>query len=264
MNSMKKVILLAEVAIASRRVHLLPEPAGERFGTVIPANMRISGEEVNAMRNLESGFAQHVDEDNNNAEASHGVLRFVAVGDSLVAGSGVVSQSESLTPRICQKIADRTGIKVRWETHAKLGSTMRRVRYRFLEEFDSPVDILFVCAGSNDIMARRTRDEWVAELNAVLDIAQHKATHVVLCSSGQPHHSPKLPRMLRHELASRIDIQTEDSARICRERGVDYVDVAHAELFDGFWESDGFHPSAAGYEFAANQVVSSLSFLKAL
>jgi hypothetical protein len=94
-------------------------------------------------------------------------------------------------------------------------------------------DILFVCAGSNDIMARRS-------------------------SSGQPHRSPALPPLLRRELDRRIDAQTADSEQVCQRLGIGFVDVAHAELIPGFWGSDRFHPGAAGYEFAAGKVAEAM------
>ena len=110
-------------------------------------------------------------------------------------------------------------------------------------------------------MARRSQEDWIGDLRAVIEQARTRADHVIVCSAGQPHHSPKLPAMLRRELARRIDWQTAVSQRICREYGVDFVDVAHAELVSDFWATDGFHPSASGYEQASGLVVQAMSFL---
>lgn len=232
---MRKTLLLSQALWAKYTVHLAPEAPGERHGIASP-----------------SSFVP---------EASARPLRLVAIGDSLVAGSGVEHQDLALTPRIARKIADMVNRPVQWETHAKLGSTMRRVRYRFLREASGHIDILFICAGSNDVMARRSREDWLDDLRAVIEQARTRADHIIVCSAGQPHHSPKLPAMLRRELARRIDWQTSASQRICREYGVDFVDVAHAELVSDFWASDGFHPSAAGYEQASGLVVQAMSFL---
>ena len=128
---MRKTLLLSQALWAKYTVRLAPEAPGERHGIVSP-----------------SSFVP---------EASARPLRLVAIGDSLVAGSGVEHQDLALTPRIARKIADTVNRPVQWETHAKLGSTMRRVRYRFLPEVKGHVDILFICAGSNDVMARRSR-----------------------------------------------------------------------------------------------------------
>ncbi len=235
-NPVKRTILLAQAAWAARTVRLAPEPEGERSGI--------------ARERLGATLSEY--------------LRLVAVGDSLVAGSGASSQATALTPRIADRVAAATGAPVIWETHARLGSTMRRVRHRFLDEVEGRPDILFVCAGSNDIMARRSRAEWTDDLEAVLGRSLEMAAHVVLCSAGQPHNSPRLPAMLRRELAKRIDAQTADSKSICARLGVDYADVAHADLVEGFWASDGFHPSEAGYEQAAGMVVGAMGFLPQL
>ena len=235
MNPVRKTLLLSQALWAKYTLRLAPEAPGERHGVVSP-----------------SSFVP---------EASARPLRLVAIGDSLVAGSGVENQNLALTPRIARKIADAVNRPVQWETRAKLGSTMRRVRYRFLPEVTGNIDILFICAGSNDVMAKRSKEEWLDDLRAVIEQARTRADHVIVCSSGQPHHSPKLSAMLRRELARRIDWQTAASLRICREYGVDFVDVAHAELVSDFWATDGFHPSASGYEQASGLVVQAMSFL---
>ena len=151
--------MLTQALWAKHTVRLAPEPPGRRSGVVLPSSPI--------------------------AEATAEPLRLVAVGDSLVAGSGVDNQGDALTPRIAQKIAEKTGRSVCWETYSKLGSTMRRIRYRFLPEVDGHVDILFVCAGTNDIMARRTRSEWIEEFTAVMTQAQALADHVIVCSADR-------------------------------------------------------------------------------
>jgi len=220
---------VAEAVIAQRTVHLAPEPPGARSGVITPDG-----------RTLPS-------------PGTEGALRLEAVGDSLVAGSGVDSQGQALTPRIARLLAAGTGEDVAWSTHARLGSTMRRVRYRFLPEVDQ-ADVLLVCAGSNDLLARRSLAEWEEDLEAVLDDAASRARHVVVCSAGQLYRSPVLMRTLRRVLREWTDAQTEVSAAICARRRVPYVDVAHCDLAEGFWAQDGFHPSAAGYEMAASMV----------
>ena len=148
-RALRRPLAIAEAAIARRTVRLAPEPPGEREGVVTP--------------------------DGAHAPAGTGIirgggapLRLAAVGDSLIAGSGVQAQEQTLVPRIARIVAAGTGRDVEWVTHAKLGATMRRVRYRFLPEM-ADADVLFVCAGSNDLMARRSLDEWTDDLAAVLD-----------------------------------------------------------------------------------------------
>ena len=106
---MRKTLLLSQALWAKYTLRLAPEAPGERHGVVSP-----------------SSFVP---------EASARPLRLVAIGDSLVAGSGVEHQNLALTPRIAQKIANTVKRRVQWETHAKLGSTMRRVLCRSAASF---------------------------------------------------------------------------------------------------------------------------------
>jgi len=133
-------------------------------------------------------------------------------GDSLVAVSGVDAQDQALVPRVARKVAARTGRDVEWATHARLGATMRRVRYRFLPQVDG-ADLLFVCAGSNDLMARRSLEEWTEDLDAVLDGAVRRGRHVVACSAGQLYRSPALMATLRSVLREWTDIHSKNSTR---------------------------------------------------
>lgn len=216
------MIVVAEGLWASKTVKLAPEPPGDRKGVIGDG-----GEE----------------------------LLLVAVGDSLIAGCGVESQSQAMTALVAQGIAAQEGKRVRWETHAKLGATMRRVRYRYLAELRTTPDILLICAGSNDVMARRSVEEWRSDLNGALDEAQERCERVWLTSAGQPHNSPVLPRTLRRALERSIDAQTEVSIEICRERNIPYTNVTHVQLPEGFWATDGFHPSESGYRFASGAIL---------
>lgn len=226
-NPFERLLISAEALWAQRSVKLAPEPPGERCGV--------------------SGLSQ-----------PGRPLHLVAVGDSLVAGSGVDHQSEALTPLLAGLIAQTVGAPVKWETRAQLGATIRRVRYRYLPEVTGKPDYLFICAGTNDIMARRSIQEWCDDLSATLDEALTRGQKVFVCSSGQPHNSPALPKALREALGRQIDAQTEASIEICRERGVPFTNVSRAPLPEGFWATDGFHPSRIGYEFAAKMLVDSL------
>lgn len=233
-RTLRRPVAVAEAALAQRTVRLAPEPPGQRSGVVAPKG---AAGPIGAASSTRAGAP----------------LRLAAVGDSLVAGCGVESQHDALVPRIARLIATGTGREVQWETHARLGATMRRVRYRFLPEVVS-ADVLFVCAGSNDLMARRSLTEWEEDLAAVLDDARARSPHVVACSAGQLYRSPALRPTLRQVLREWTDVQTDASAALCAARDVPFVDVAHCDLVEGFWAKDRFHPSGAGYEMAAGMV----------
>lgn len=180
-------------------------------------------------------------------------LTMCAVGDSMVAGCGTDDQSEGLIPDIASALADRLHRDIAWQAHGKLGATMRRVRYRLLPEIcneKAKFDILVICAGSNDIMANRTLDEWRADLGAVLDEAKPLGRHVFVLSPGQMQHEPSLGHALRHVLEREMDEQAAVSEEVCAQHGVVYINMIHEDVHTDapdFFSPDHFHPSATGY-----------------
>lgn len=225
---LNKSLLAAQAFLAQHTIRLDPEPPGNRHGTSYPAD----------------GVGHDL-----------APLNLIAVGDSIISGCGVAHQSAGITPRLAQHLANQLGCPISWRTFSKMGSTMRRVRYRFLEDVPNDTDILFISAASNDLLARRTPTEWQIDLTAALEIAQSKSKHVVLLSAGQLYNSPALGLALRTELLRLTDEQTAISSCICAEYGVDYIDLTHCELVPDFWAGDRFHPSADGYEMAAEMAV---------
>lgn len=229
-NPFGRGLVLAEAVWAKHRVKLAPEPLGERQGLAPAPGDPTSDQQP---------------------------LRLVAVGDSMVAGCGTRNQSEGLVPSLARDLARVVGRPVHWQAIGRLGATMRRVRYRLLPQVDTHPDLLFLCAGSNDVMAGRTLGEWAQDLGAAVDLARERSRSVVVSSAGQPNRCPSLPHALRRAIGVAIDQQTPVSRELCARRGVTYVDITHdpAPLRPGFWSFDGFHPSAFGYRLVADAVV---------
>lgn len=277
MRPFQRAVLLWEAFSAQRHVQLAPEPEGARSGVCRPAADRAdttdSADSANPNTTDTSDNADSADSTDIADFTAHltseftgpvPTLTLTAVGDSMVAGCGVSSVAESMVPDIAQKIADILGIHVNWSLDGKLGATMRRVRYRMLPELPAMADhpnALIICAGSNDIMARRTLAEWKDDLRAVVASASEKTDYVIVLSSGQLYKSPSLGKALRKEVERRIDEQTAASAEICAEHGVVFIDMTHTPLGANeaeFWASDNFHPSLTGYQAIADGVVEKL------
>lgn len=229
--------VLVEAWWAKHHVKLAAEPAGERQGTC----------RVPDASSASSGDAEP--------------LTMVAVGDSMSVGCGVTDQSQGFIPDIAQSLAVRLGRMVSWSTYGRLGATIRRVRYRLLPEVTGHADLLVICAGSNDIMANRSWEEWRTDLSATVEDAKSKGTRVLVLSSGQLYRDPALGKALRAEVERRIDRQTAISEEICAGAGVTYVDATHDDVGtdrQDFWGIDHFHPGCEGYRRMAECVVSKL------
>lgn len=191
-------------------------------------------------------------------------LTLCAVGDSMIAGCGTDDQREGFVPNVARALADSFERDVEWEAHGKLGATMRRVRYRMLPEVlgvGTRFDMFMICAGSNDIMANRTLDEWRDDLSGVLEQAKLLSDHVVVLGPGQMQHEPSLGRVLRRALEHEMDEQALASQQVCDKYHVSYVNMVHEDVHadePGFFSSDRFHPSTEGYRYIAQGVVAKL------
>ena len=235
---------LLEAQWAKHHVHLAPEPPGERSGLAAPQAVRVGGPD---------GFGSEGGTDQTDSNATP--ITMVATGDSMVAGCGVSDQREGLIPDLAFGVAQASDRPVSWNAYGKLGATMRRVRYRFLPQIEGQSDLLVLCAGSNDVMARRSIEEWREDLLASVRLAKQHTSHLIVLSSGQVHRCPALGRTLRNSIASLIDEQTKVSRGICEQEGASFVDLTHAYTITaetGFWGPDRFHPSKYGYQRIAD------------
>lgn len=232
---------------AEKTVKLAAEPAGARSGVA----------EIQSGQSANSAASQGV-----NASEKTEPFTLAMVGDSMVAACGVSNQKEGLVPHVAELLAQKLARPVRWRGYGKLGATMRRVRYRLLPQVsDSDTcDLLILTAGSNDVMARRSLDEWESDLRASIREAKARASVVMVMSPGRFYEGPTFPKALAKACAESVERQRSVSKRVCREEGVRYLDltdpVRGAFVREpGFWGSDRFHSSAKGYALIARAVV---------
>lgn len=254
----ERPIALTEAVVAKHTVKLAPEPDGERHGCVpMPHDA-----------DAQHATSSDIGNGTVSPEASGPTVRtaapfsLVVVGDSLTVGCGVEDQQEGLVPDMARTLASTINRPVQWATYGRLGATMRRVRFRLLPQVKEQPDLLVLCAGSNDVMARRSAKEWRSDLTAAIDEAKALCPHVVVISSGQVYRSPALGRVLRKAILDMTDEQTAISKRICADKQVLFVDMTHYDTGltdDEFWAYDNFHPSKRCYQMLADGVIAQAS-----
>ncbi|MFD0705119.1 SGNH/GDSL hydrolase family protein [Alloscardovia venturai] len=235
-----RALAYIEAMWAKNHIHLAQEPCGSRSGVA----SFVSPEGVDSL------FPP---------------LNIAMVGDSMSVGCGVSRQEDGLVPDIARELSSYMERDVRWQTFGKLGATMRRVRFRLMTDvhdalekrpFDS-FDILYICAGSNDLMAQRSVIEFTEDLKEVLDMALPLSQKVIVLSPGQLYKSPSLGPHLRRILFYRSEKITEASTHLCTSMEVQYINMTHEDVGTnnaGFYASDNFHPSAYGYSVMAQRI----------
>jgi lysophospholipase L1-like esterase len=186
-------------------------------------------------------------------------LRVAVVGDSTAAGCGVDRHDEGFAASMARAVAARSRRPVHWQTVGQFGATARRVRYRLLAQLGEDLDVAVLLAGGNDVMSRRSPDQWREDLSAILDDLTVRARQVVI--AGLPPFAlfPSIPATLGRYLSQRAAVLDEVSQQICATRpGTTWVTMTETPPAH-FFASDQFHLSAAGYRRWAEVVASHIA-----
>lgn len=170
-------------------------------------------------------------------------------GESPVAGVGVTTHSEGLGPAVARQLAQRLACSVRWRVVGRNG--LKSAQLPDLVEADldaNPApEYALVCMGVNDTKGLTHPDQWLGNLIAV---RRHLATNKLqrLLYSGVPRLSqfPALPRPLNLLLAERA-ARLED-ALLTNLTDVERLLPFTLDFAPELFASDGFHPSASGFQ----------------
>jgi lysophospholipase L1-like esterase len=177
-------------------------------------------------------------------------LRIGVLGESTAAGCGVGTHEEGFAGCLARELAVQAGRPVDWEVVGQHGATARRIRYRLLSQLGENLDVGVLLAGVNDVLTRRTPEQWGEDLTAILEGLNTRARRVVV--SGIPPFDafPSVPTTLGRYLTARAGaldaVSRQIIARLPRATWVGTHEFA--PMGPDFFARDRFHPSAAGYE----------------
>jgi lysophospholipase L1-like esterase len=211
-------LFILQGSLLRRRIPILPEPSGERVGTL--------------------GQGPR--------------LRLLVLGDSAAAGVGADTLQQSLVLQIAEALS--THHTVEWCLFAKTGattaSTLRALRRKGLGAFGTDaIDVCVTSLGVNDVTSGMFVSKWLGQQRALRDFLHTELKIRKLISCGLPpvHGFPALPQPLRWWLGARAtefdahlqeDLQRIDEATYLSLRFTD--DVAGMAR-------DGFHPGPVVY-----------------
>lgn len=184
-------------------------------------------------------------------------IRVLVIGDSTAAGCGASTHENAFAGAFADLAARSTGRPVQWRVLGESGATSRRVRSALLPRLDEgdSFDIVVLLMGVNDVLARRSTQEWAENAAAVLDALTARADRVVMPGIPPFDRFPALPRALGRYLADggrRLDRVAHE---LCSARQ-DVVWISTVGLLPedpGFFAGDGFHPSSDGYRRWASE-----------
>ena len=210
-------LLLAQALHTRRTIPRLPEAAGPRQGTVGRGTL---------------------------------ALRLLIVGDSSAAGVGVDTQDDALSGRLSRALAQRLGVRVRWQLCALSGITSAQAHT--LLGSAAPADVAVVVTGVNDVVDQVRPATALAARGQLLQVLRQRTgiRHTVMTPVPPMRHFAGLPQPLRW-VAGR-DAAAHQAALAgwaARQAGVSHLPF-NLPLTDAtLLARDGFHPGAPLYRF---------------
>ncbi len=167
------------------------------------------------------------------------------LGESTAAGCGVATHAEGFTGALAEELSSHGG-RVAWHVIGEHGATARRIRHRLMPQLTGEFDVVVILAGANDVLSRRTPEQWREDLTAIVAELGTRSRWVVVTGAPPFAVFPLLPRALARYLAERGDILDATSRAVCAEFAHARFVAAGPDLVgEAFFAEDGFHPGNA-------------------
>ncbi|MBC3916543.1 SGNH/GDSL hydrolase family protein [Undibacterium sp. CY18W] len=196
-------------------------------------------------------------------------LKLLGIGESPVAGVGVVSYEQAITAQLAQALAGKLDTVVEWHALGQNGARLNWAR-NALRQFvhaggevdgsgDRTVwDVVLIAFGVNDTTSFCPATSYQRELTALINELQntHIQAHCIILAGVPPMHVfPALPQALRLVLGMKARVLDQVQAQIA----ASVSHVLHVPFIGNFEDEhlmaeDGYHPSALGVSIWAEEI----------
>ncbi|MBT1192187.1 SGNH/GDSL hydrolase family protein [Rhodococcoides kroppenstedtii] len=190
-------------------------------------------------------------------------LHLMIFGDSTAAGMGCTAPQEVPGVLVARGLADETGKRIRLSTKAIPGATSKGLEGQVdaMLVAGRPPDAAVIFIGANDVTKKHAVAASAARLGTAVRRLRAEGTVVVVGTCPDLGVVTAIPQPLRsvvrtwgHRLA-----RAQTSATLAAGgHPVALADLLAPEFLaapDRLFSADRFHPSAAGYELAARQIL---------
>ncbi len=191
-------------------------------------------------------------------------LHLMIFGDSTAAGLGCLSASDVPGVRVARGLADATGLRIRLSTKAISGATSKGLAGQVDAMFVAgpPPDAAVILVGGNDITKKHSIRASARRLAAAVSRLREADALVVVGTCPNLGTVTAIPQPLRTvvanwsvRLAKAQTVATTIAGGIPVAMGSPLVASEFRAAPEILFATDGFHPSAAGYELAAAQLL---------
>ncbi|WP_083587031.1 protealysin inhibitor emfourin [Agrococcus sp. Marseille-P2731] len=224
-------VLLRQGKQLQRDLVWLPEPKGQRHGTVLPA----------------SGAG----------ESERPPLRLLAIGDSTATGVGAERLEDGLVLQSAARLARHFSRPVQWRIVGLEGSTAAQVLERHLPEVDGEWDAILLLVGANDALQLVGRGAFGTTIRRlVAGLGEHLSPGGVIGITGTPQIDTFvwLPQPIRSLIGGHARTLDDEQQQIAAADARVLHLPTPAIVEPRQHAADGFHPSAAGYDLWSSVV----------
>lgn len=190
-------------------------------------------------------------------------IHLMVFGDSTAAGLGATFADETPGVRLARGLAEESGKRVRLSTKAISGATSKGLKGQVDAALiaGSPPDAAVILVGANDVTARQSVRRAAQRLrDAVRRLREHGVVVVVgTCPDfGIVAEIPQPLRFVMRRWGLRLARAQAAVTLVEGGHPVRLADLLTPEFLaapDRLFSSDRFHPSPAGYELAAENIL---------
>ncbi len=207
-------------------------------------------------------------------------FNLLVLGESTMAGVGVVSHKLGFIGRLAYYLADALRMKVKYEVVAESGYTAKLVSGRLLSKISTEQpELIVIGVGANDAFTLNTPWKWRKAVTVLIEKLQDSYQNVPIVFINMPpiKEFPALPPILRWTVGNLIDILGSelDSLVAKYEQVYFHKEEIRLETWSKRYKlkadpstyfSDGIHPSMLTYDLWARDtndfIMRSVSELK--
>lgn len=177
-------------------------------------------------------------------------VSILVLGDSTAAGVGAATQDDALPGNLARRLAAEWERGAVWRAIGENGATAHDIVRRYLADATTQsYDLVFLSIGANDALTLRSRAAFRRDFRTILRRLRSVSPKALILVSSFPgfYQFASLPNPLRWTLALHSTSLERTAQKVVRTEPGVIMSQPAPKYTDGFFASDGFHPSEKGY-----------------
>lgn len=193
-------------------------------------------------------------------------ITYVALGDSLTAGAGAAVEAEAYPNRLAKLLADNKGATVTLQNLGEPGEVSGGLlKYQVPQVTALRPDLVTVLIGVNDLRNRVSPELFKQNIINIVDSLVSTTPHLYVVNipyigSRAAHWPPyRMYLDMRTRYYNKLLLDAIKDKKVTL---IDLYSFTREKAFDdgGYYSRDGFHPSAAAYDWWAKLIYDHLNF----